>query len=172
MSFFFKFYFINCWTLGKNSKNLWSSGLCVSRSVMSNCLQPHGLSTSRLFHPWDFFRQEYWSGLPFLSPEHLTNPGIKPGSPTLQADSSVWATREALTWGFWPEAAPILPSAQSMGRFSQGVTGCEDWQFLCWNSRGLIWFRVMNKAHTQQYCQWTVWKGKKIGHWKMKSPGW
>ena len=34
-----------------------------------------------------FSRQEYWSGLPFPSPEDLPNPGIKPGSPTLQADS-------------------------------------------------------------------------------------
>ena len=33
-----------------------------------------------------FFRQEYWSGLPFPSPEDLPNPGIKPRSPTLQAD--------------------------------------------------------------------------------------
>ena len=32
-------------------------------------------------------RQEYWSGLPFPSPEDLPYPGIKPGSPTLQADS-------------------------------------------------------------------------------------
>ena len=32
-------------------------------------------------------RQEYWSGLPFLSPEDLPNPGIEPGSPTLQADA-------------------------------------------------------------------------------------
>ena len=30
-------------------------------------------------------RQEYWSGLPFLSPEDLPNPGIKPGSPALWA---------------------------------------------------------------------------------------
>ena len=34
-----------------------------------------------------FSRQEYWSGLPFPSPGDLPNPGIKPGSPTLQADS-------------------------------------------------------------------------------------
>jgi len=34
-----------------------------------------------------FPRQEYWSGLPFPSPEDLLNPGIKPGSPELQADS-------------------------------------------------------------------------------------
>ena len=31
--------------------------------------------------------QEYYSGYPILSPEDLPNPGIKPGSPALQADS-------------------------------------------------------------------------------------
>ena len=34
-----------------------------------------------------FSREEYWSGLPFSSPGDLHNPGIKPGSPALQADS-------------------------------------------------------------------------------------
>ena len=34
-----------------------------------------------------FSRQEYWSGLPFLSPGDLLDPGIKPKSPTLQADA-------------------------------------------------------------------------------------
>ena len=34
-----------------------------------------------------FSRQEYWSGLPFPSPEDLPNPRIEPGSPALQADS-------------------------------------------------------------------------------------
>ena len=33
-----------------------------------------------------FSRQEYWSGFPFSSPGDLLNPGVKPGSPTLQAD--------------------------------------------------------------------------------------
>ena len=32
-------------------------------------------------------QQEYWSGLPFSSPGGLPDPGIKPGSPALQADS-------------------------------------------------------------------------------------
>ena len=32
-------------------------------------------------------QQEYWSGLPFSSPGDLLDPGIEPGSPTLQADS-------------------------------------------------------------------------------------
>ena len=52
------------------------------------------LSRVRLFvTPWTvayqsppslgFFRQEYWSGLPFPSPRDLPNPGIEPGSPAL-----------------------------------------------------------------------------------------
>ena len=54
------------------------------------------LSRVRLFAiPWtvahqapqsmEFSGQEYWSGLPFPSPGDLPNPGIKPGSPALQA---------------------------------------------------------------------------------------
>ena len=34
-----------------------------------------------------FFRQEYWSGLSFPSPEDLPDPGVEPRSPELQADS-------------------------------------------------------------------------------------
>ena len=35
----------------------------------------------------EFSRQEYWDGLSFLPPGDLPDPGIKPGSPALQADS-------------------------------------------------------------------------------------
>jgi len=35
----------------------------------------------------EFSQQEYWNGLPFTSPGDLSNPGIEPGSPALQADS-------------------------------------------------------------------------------------
>ena len=56
------------------------------------------LSRARLFvTPWivahqaslsmGFPRQEYWSGLPFPSPEDLPYPGIESRSPALQADS-------------------------------------------------------------------------------------
>ena len=38
-------------------------------------------------------RQEYWSGLTFPSPGNLSDPGITPVSPTLQADPG-WATRK------------------------------------------------------------------------------
>ena len=34
-----------------------------------------------------FSKQEYWSGLPFSSPEDLPDPGIEPRSPALQAGS-------------------------------------------------------------------------------------
>ena len=56
------------------------------------------LSRVRLFAiPWTvayqaplsmgFSRQQYWSALPFPSPGDLPDPGIEPGSPTLQADT-------------------------------------------------------------------------------------
>ena len=35
----------------------------------------------------EFSRQEYWSGLPFSSPGDLSDTGIEPGCPTLQADT-------------------------------------------------------------------------------------
>ena len=35
----------------------------------------------------EFSRQDYWSGLPFDSPEDLLNPGIETRSPALQADT-------------------------------------------------------------------------------------
>ena len=35
----------------------------------------------------EFSRQEYWSELLFPSPGDLPDPGIEPGSPTLQTDS-------------------------------------------------------------------------------------
>ena len=50
--------------------------LCYPRTVA--CQAPLSI---------EFSRQEYWSGLPFLSPEDLTNPEIRPRSPALQVDS-------------------------------------------------------------------------------------
>ena len=56
-----------------------------SHSVVS--LRPHELQPIKLLCPWEFSRQEYWSGLPCPPPGDLPNPGIKPRSPTLQVDS-------------------------------------------------------------------------------------
>ena len=38
--------------------------------------------------PVGFHRHEYWSGLPVPAPRDLPNPGIEPGSPALEADTS------------------------------------------------------------------------------------
>ena len=35
----------------------------------------------------EILQAKYWSGLPFPSPGDLPDPGIKPGSPALQADA-------------------------------------------------------------------------------------
>ena len=66
---------------------------CLVASVVSDSVRPHRQQPTRLPHPWDspgkdagvgcHFLQEYWSGLPFPSPEDLPNPGISPGSPAL-----------------------------------------------------------------------------------------
>ena len=45
-----------------------------------------------------FSRQGYWSGLPFPSPGDLPNPGIKPRSPALQADSSPTEPQGKYMW--------------------------------------------------------------------------
>ena len=56
------------------------SQLCLTLCDPMDCSPPdsyvHGI-----------LQQEYWSGLPFLSPGNLPDPGIEPGSPALQADS-------------------------------------------------------------------------------------
>ena len=50
---------------------------------MSDSLRPSGQPPLSM----GFFRQEYWSGLPFPSPGDLPDPGIKPRSPALQENS-------------------------------------------------------------------------------------
>ena len=48
------------------------------------------MKPARLLCPWDFLRQEYWSGLPFPPPGNLPHPEFEPTShvsPALQADS-------------------------------------------------------------------------------------
>ena len=62
----------------------WKS---VDHPVMSDSLWPHGTAAYQAPPSMEFSRQEYWSGLPIPSPGDLPDPGIEPGSPTLQADS-------------------------------------------------------------------------------------
>ena len=51
-----------------------------------------------------FFRQEYWSGLPFPPPGDLPDPGIKPVS-------------SALAGGFFITASPGKPTRSDNGDF-------------------------------------------------------
>ena len=70
----------------------------MSLSIPERRVKMKSLSRVQLFvTPWTvayqaypsmgFSRQEYRSGLLFPSPGDLPDPGIKPGSPTLQADA-------------------------------------------------------------------------------------
>ena len=69
----------------QNTQEVTVSTACMCNA---NPFQPRGLQPTRLPCPWDFPKQEYWSGLPFPSPGALPGPGIKPMFPAWPADSS------------------------------------------------------------------------------------
>ena len=58
--------------------------MLVAQSCLTVCDPMDCSPQAPLF--MEFSRQEYWSGLPFPSPEDLLHPGNKPRSPALQAD--------------------------------------------------------------------------------------
>ena len=60
--------------------------VCAGRSVVSDSATPWQVALQAPLS-MGFSRQEYRSGLPRPSPEDLSNTGIEPGSPILQADS-------------------------------------------------------------------------------------
>ena len=78
----------------------WPHTACLSFIELDKGIQQiQSFSRVRLLAtPWtvahqaplsmEFSKQEYWSGWSFPSPGDLPDPGIKPGSPALQADSS------------------------------------------------------------------------------------
>ena len=84
----------------------WSGMVMTLEEYVYVCMRAKSLSCVWLFAvPWTvahqvllsmgFSRQEYWSGLPFASPEDLPNPGIKPSS----------LTSPALAGGFFTTSA-------------------------------------------------------------------
>ena len=58
----------------------WSHSVVSDSATPRTVVYKASLSTG-------FSRQEYWSGLPFPCPGDLPNSGIKPNSPTLEADA-------------------------------------------------------------------------------------
>ena len=61
--------------------------VCVRHSDVSNSLALPWTVARQASLTMGFSRQEYWSGLPFLSPGALPDPRIERRSPALQADS-------------------------------------------------------------------------------------
>ena len=72
--------------------SIWIILVVTTHTTLCVCVK--SFSYVRLFTtPWtvahqaplsmEFPRQQYWSGLPFPSPEDFSNPGIKPMFPTL-----------------------------------------------------------------------------------------
>ena len=59
----------------------------VSRSVVPDSFATPWTAAHQARLSMRFSRQGYWSGLPLPSPGDFPNPGIKPRSPALQADS-------------------------------------------------------------------------------------
>ena len=62
----------------------------LSHSLISDSLRLHWTIAQQASLFMRFSRQEYWSELPFLSPEDLPNPGVETESPVsaaLQADT-------------------------------------------------------------------------------------
>ena len=75
--------------------NILLSILYGSHSVLPDSATPRTV-THQAPLSMGFSRQGYWSGLPFPSPGNLSNPGTEPGSPALQADSSLTEPRGKL----------------------------------------------------------------------------
>ena len=92
--------------------------LCVSRSVGLDSLQSYGLCPTRLLCLWGSPGQEYWSGLPFPSPRHLPDPGIKPGSPALQADA-LEKCKSKLQWNITSHSSE-WPSFKNLQKINAG----------------------------------------------------
>ena len=69
----------------------------TSRSIVSDSVTPRTVAHQASL-PMEFSRREYWSGLPFPSPEEL--PTLEPWSPAWQADSLLFELQGPLldTW--------------------------------------------------------------------------
>ena len=92
-------------------------------------------------------RQEYWSGLPCPAPGDLPNSGIKPRSPTLQADSSPSESPGKSHHLLHPSLPSIFPSIRVFSNESALHIRRQKWSFsfsirLSNEYSGLISFRI------------------------------
>ena len=68
----------------------------LGHSFLSDTLQPYRTVACQALPPLEFFRQEFWSGVPFPPPGHLPDPGMEPAH----------LASLALAGGFFMTAAP------------------------------------------------------------------
>ena len=92
----------------------WSAGICVL--VCLTLWDSLDCSPPDSFCLWNFFRQEYWSGLPLPTLRDLPDPGIKPMplvSPALAGrfftTSAIWET------SFWNKVLVLASTPQFIG---------------------------------------------------------
>ena len=112
-------------TWPKSIPMVWSSE-SESRSVVSDSVSPWSVWSM------EFSRPEYWSRQLFPSPGDLPNPGVKPGSPTLQADSLLAEPSGKPQWllseldSLQRNSCPALPLHPSTSNSTQYPAS---WQF-------------------------------------------
>ena len=73
-------------SLVKDTIVMWGLKVLVTQLCLTLC-DPMDCVAHQAPLSMGFSRKEYWSGLPFPSPGDLPDPGIKPGSPAMQADT-------------------------------------------------------------------------------------
>ena len=83
----------------------------LSHSVVSNSVTPWTVAHQAPLS-MEFFRQEYWSGLPFPPPGDLPNPGIKPTSPVSPELADGFFTTE-------PPGKPVKTPTPNSSNFDQ-----------------------------------------------------
>ena len=165
--------------LSRLNSSGWPPGLSYME-LASACLivrdHDHVKSLSRVWFfatPWtvtyqaplsiEFYRQEYWSGLLFPSPGDPPNTGIKPGSPTLQADTLPSEPPERGCYQKSPHypqecykhpgthRAPKTPAALSSvcwlitGTSVLREVGCDE----CWHCTHLCWSQI-DTSHSER----------------------
>ena len=120
-----------CYTVGSYQLSILHIKVKLKRQLFSPVLLSATPQTVDHHAPLSkgFSRQEHWSGLPFPSPEDLPDPGIKPRSPMMQADSlgsEPLGPILHIAVGIYRSQSPIhssptLPSGDHKGLFSASV---------------------------------------------------
>ena len=111
-----------------------------------------------------FSRQECWRGLPFPSPGDLPDPGIKPGSPALQADALLsepfitsWKTMSAnmkTSWGI-----QIWHFNRTSGGHNPSYTSCKELTTITYHHQLIFSERLLCSNHlNSKVCGKAEWK--------------